>query len=90
MAKCGVNMTHDELLTKIDASGFVRDKDYVWSLDGPAVKKANAALRAVVQLHRPEEIKLLSGEVEDTYCFECEGLINYPCPTIQAIMDNLK
>lgn len=72
-------MTHDELrdyIDKFDAAGMVNE---------PAVK----ALRAVVELHRPEEIKLLSGEVADTYCFECEGLTGYPCRTIQAIEKEL-
>ena len=72
-------MTHDELLAKLSST----NRRYGGSQD-------NSALRAVVELHRPEEIKLLSGEVEDTYCFECEGLTNYPCPTIQAIEKELK
>jgi hypothetical protein len=72
-------MTHDELrdyIDKFDAAGMVNE---------PPI----SALRAVVELHRPEEIKLLSGEVADTYCFECEGLSAYPCPTIQAIEKEL-
>lgn len=77
-------MKHDELLAKIDASGFVQGKDYVWSLDGPAVKKANAALRAVVELHRP---------TNDGMCGKCLGLasdwVTYPCSTIQAIEKEL-
>lgn len=89
-------MTHDELLTKIDASGFVRDKDYVWSLDGPAVKKANAALRAVVELHKPiEEGGKLWCQQEDCYNHieflerdDCS--CDYPCPTIEAIEKELK
>jgi hypothetical protein len=74
-----IKVTHDELLAKIDYST-------------PSQLKAitlYAALRAVVELHRPQEIKLLSGEVADTYCYECEGFFNYPCPTIQAIEKEL-
>lgn len=81
-------MTHDELLAKIEASGFVQGKDYVWSLDGPAVKKANAALRAVVELHKPVQDKKLWCEgcrVEDDDWYSIE----YPCPTIQAIEKEL-
>ena len=65
-------MTHDELLAKVS--------NYKDAGLGSLV-----ALRAVVELHRPQEIKLLSGEVADTYCYECEGLINYPCPTVKVI-----
>ena len=80
-------MTHDELLAKIDASGFVKDKDYVWSLDGPAVKKANAALRAVVELHKPEPLDE-RGDVCLTCCPDLLTL--YPCPTIRAIEKELQ
>lgn len=84
-------MTHDELLAKIEASGFVQGEDYVWSLDGQAVKKTNAALRAVVELHKPiEEGGKLWCQQEDCYNHveflerdDCS--CDYPCPTIQAI-----
>ena len=75
-------MTHDELLVKIEDM-------YEFAGINGATTSVYPALRAVVGLHRPEEIKLLSGEVEDTYCFECEGLTEYPCPTIQAIEKEL-
>lgn len=78
---------HDELLAKIDASGFVQGKDYVWSLDGPAVKKANAALRAVVELHKPSRI-----DKDMTYCEGCSNSAFFPwksCPTIEAIEKEL-
>lgn len=80
-------MTHDELLAKIEASGFVQGKDYVWSLDGPAVKKANAALRAVVELHKPSRI-----DKDMTYCEGCSNSAFFPwksCPTIEAIEKEL-
>lgn len=85
-------MTHDELLAKIEASGFVQGEDYVWSLDGQAVKKTNAALRAVVELHKPSEAW---GDTHCGFCFDLawepsglqmdEADFTYPCPTIQAI-----
>jgi len=88
-------VTHDELLAKIEASGFVQGKDYVWSLDGPAVKKANAALRAVVELHKPiEEDGKLWCQHEACYNHieflerdDCD--CDYPCPTIEAIEKEL-
>lgn len=77
-------MTHDELVEEINEA--IADFDLKFDNSNPYYK----ALRAVVKLHRPEEITLLSGEVADTYCFECEGMTNYPCPTIQQIIENLK
>ena len=74
----GNQMTHDELLQKID---------YYFDTDNFHIHKN--ALRAVVELHKPQEIRLLSGEIEMTYCYECDG-IDYPCPTIQAIEKELK
>jgi hypothetical protein len=62
-------MTHDELrdyIDNFDAAGMVKE---------PPV----AALRAVVELHRPiRDVCLHCGE--DTY---------FPCPTIQAIEKEL-
>lgn len=72
-------MTYNELrdyIDRFDAAGMVKEPEI-------------AALRAVVELHRPQEIRLLSGEVADTYCYECEQLIDYPCPTIKAIEKEL-
>lgn len=76
-------MTHDELLARLDDYGF-------------GVPPLNA-LRAVVELHKPEDN--YGGNV-CKYCFdmawEKTGLsmdnkqFNYPCPTIQKIMDELK
>ena len=69
-------MTHDELLALINKGelGWF----YGWMQD---------ALRAVVELHKPEFI-----EFHDvTYCNECTNneIVNYPCPTIQAIEKEL-
>jgi len=65
-------MTHDELLAKID-----RYAKGASMLDS----KAWAALRAVVELHKPV-IVLTDDPV--IVCSHCES-IDYPCPTIQSI-----
>jgi hypothetical protein len=46
------------------------------------------ALRAVVELHKPQEITLPNGEW-GTNCILCDGF-DYPCPTIQAIEKELR
>jgi hypothetical protein len=65
-------MTHDELLAKINEGelGWY----YGWMQD---------ALRAVVELHKPQDITLPNGDW-GANCTECDGW-EYPCPTIQAI-----
>jgi hypothetical protein len=78
-------MTHDELLKYIN--------DYITLIelnDMPATAKVIKSLRAVVELHRPEEIRLLSGDIADTYCYECEGFSDWPCPTIQVIEKEIR
>jgi len=71
-------MTHDELLAKID-----RYAKGTSMLDG----KAWAAVRAAVELHKPNE---------NNQCPECEyyyideiKYCDYPCATIQAIEKEL-
>ena len=84
-------MTRDELLLKIDA-------EIEYNLNQGGVETGlGDALRAVVELHKPEDN--YGGNV-CKYCFdmawEKTGLsmdnkqFNYPCPTIQKIMDELK
>ena len=74
-------MTHDELLAKID---------YWFDTDNFHLHKN--ALRAVVELHKPERgvieswFKWLNG-TKIIGCRLCEEL--YPCPTIQAIEKEL-
>ena len=70
-------MTHDELrdyIDKFDAAGMVNE---------PAVK----ALRAVVELHKPEPL-----DERGNVCLTCcpDLLTLYPCPTIQAIEKELE
>jgi len=62
-------MTHDELLYGIKE--IERLAEGMWG---------TKALRAVVELHKPDS----------NYCDACEWQHAYPCPTIQKIMDELK
>lgn len=77
-------MTHDELLDKIYWSWRHQDTEH-FGLSG-----YRNALRAVVELHKPENT-ILGGQ---PVCEECtQGafvrLTTYPCPTIQAIEKEL-
>jgi len=74
------NMTHDELLAKVNAL------DYLLGTE-PSGDKAVAALRAVLELHRPD----MRGN-----CDICSWIIGKPgyvlysvCPTIRAIEEIL-
>jgi len=68
-------MTHDELLAKIDSFTCCSGVHEL-------------ALRAVVKLHKPQEITLPNGEW-GTNCILCDGF-NYPCRTIRVIKWELK
>lgn len=77
-------MTHDELLARIDS----KQEDYY------ADDQSLNALRAVVELHRPISFPSTSGlPLECTAC-RAEPYYStneaYPCPTIQAIEEELK
>jgi len=74
----GENMTHDELLVKINKVPFI-----CWVL-------CIAALRAVVELHKPTP----ENRYPENFCQGCsmteEGIyIYYPCQTIQIIEKEL-
>lgn len=76
-------MTHDELLAKIDGLTYMLMENEV-----PSGYKA---LRAVVELHKPEPY-----DYNEEIRFTCscnqivpEFLNPYPCPTIQAIEKEL-
>ena len=69
-------MTHDELLASIEQ---MMNHDAIFMKD---------ALRAVVGLHKPQDITLPNGDW-GTNCTQCDGW-EYPCPTIQAIEKELK
>jgi hypothetical protein len=69
-------MTHEKLSKKLEGLWHDSFKD-----------PAYATLRAVVELHKPQEITLPNGEW-GTNCVECDDLF-YPCPTIQTIVREL-
>ena len=73
-------MTHDELLVRVKLWD-----DYAKGGYTPAVFQA---LRAVVELHKPQDITLPDGSWGEN-CIICDGW-QYPCGTIQKIMDELK
>jgi hypothetical protein len=68
-------MTHDELLAFINSPTCRNSR----TLETPY-----AALRAVVELHKPMLWKNLGNDTDGYKCQVCEGN-SYPCPTIQAI-----
>jgi hypothetical protein len=69
-----VNMTHNELLAEIDERAtYLGNEDSVYQ-----------ALRAVVELHKPEE----QDHKQYEKCWNCNLL--YPCPTIHAIEKELE
>ena len=68
-------MTHDELLAEIDTR-----------LEIMGDKLVSAALRAVVELHKPTPLDE-RGDVCLTCCPDLLTL--YPCPTIQVIEKEL-
>ena len=68
-------MTHDKLLEKIDEEGEFLVQHF------DSKPRVHSALRAVVELHKPE------GDRQQ----QCEhDKKTYPCPTIQAIEKELK
>jgi hypothetical protein len=76
-------MTHDELLARM--SELSKETAYE-----PCFEFEDA-LRKVVELHEPA-IVIYPKEMQILMCMECgdeEGL-RYPCPTIQAIQEQLK
>jgi hypothetical protein len=68
-------MTHDELLAKIyDSTNGLKYEDIFILL----IENTNA-LRAVVELHKPEH------SIAGYRCTHCTLEVTYPCPTIRAI-----
>ena len=73
-------MTHDELLAKLNS----------YQCGSAFAEMFKNAVRAVVELHKPVTDRL-------PFCSECvtihqgeTDVVNYPCLTIQKIMDELK
>ena len=77
-------MTRDELLERVQYN-----QGYQMGLDG---YKICSALRAVVELHKPETSWKDGVEVENHHC-SCDPYneydMGYPCETIQAIEKEL-
>jgi len=80
-------MTHDELLAEIDFAIDNSKYDYDFNCFDGSHDFMLDALRAVVELHKPQEITLPNGEW-GTNCILCDGF-DYPCQTIQAIEKRL-
>ena len=81
-------MSHEELLKRIESKFIVNDDGATQA--GSTEFALRNALRAVVELHKP-----MSDRMPD--CAECvtihqgeTDVVNYPCPTIQAIEKELK
>lgn len=76
-------MTHEELLFEID-----NDITYANGLSESGLR----ALRAVVVLHKPEEVTLPDGSWGDicTWCSSNGSYSLYPCMNIQIIEKELK
>ena len=78
-------MTHDELLAKIDYTVAIYEGLSV--LDIRVLTAYLKALRAVVELHKPNVFS-----IGRSLCVACAGFnsTTYPCPTIQAIEKELE
>jgi hypothetical protein len=87
----GVEMTHDELLALIDEEHWHLFNFHSEDQSEKAIEFRGAVLkitrerRSVVELHKPIEghENLCSG------CWFGDGMMSYPCPTIQAIEKEL-
>ena len=82
-------MTHDELLAKVTWIENTATPTEFCEVEmcERNLRQLVDALRAVVELHKPQEITLPDGEW-GANCIECDGY-DYPCPTIQAIEKEL-
>ena len=78
-------MTHDELLAKINKD--IEDDEWYDKTAVYNFAQYAKTLRAVVELHKP------TYEFGDGHCLNCAyvggELMPYPCPTIQAIEEEL-
>ena len=84
--------THDELLKKIDWIVNTKHAEIkTLSTLGVAVLASLNALRAVVELHKPNKVPKGLWCTECSKRFENSGWYEpYPCPTIRAIEEQLK
>ena len=93
-------MTHDELLAKIDWIGKTKNAESGTATPlSVAVLASLNALRVVVKLHKPRIITNIHSGKKYFFCSHCleeQGdymspkEVSYPCPTIQAIQEQLK
>ena len=83
-------MTHDELLAKINEKepGTLTYSNGEIFHSTRRLISWQLALRAVVELHKTQDITLPNGEW-GINCSHC-NLWTFPCPTIQAIEKELK
>jgi hypothetical protein len=72
-------MTYDELLEAVNSPTYMQSR----TLDHPYI-----ALRAVVELHQPQDITLPDGSWGENCCI-CNKGWTYPCRTIQVIEKEL-
>jgi hypothetical protein len=73
-------MTHNDLLEAVNSPTFMNSR----TLETPYI-----ALRAVLELHKPEQIN--PTYLVCTNCYDEEsGPSDYPCDTIQAIEKELQ
>jgi len=70
-------MSYKELLAKID-----------YAIEGNPYDEYISALRAVVELHQPQDITLPDGSWGENCCV-CNNGWTYPCRTIQVIEKEL-
>ena len=89
---CGIGMTtdHDLLKDITDKHEYhIGGHTQVVLVNGCITCKVYYALRAVVELHKPDGIKYLRGFIG---CTESASgaWVQYPCPTIQAIEGELR
>lgn len=83
-------MTHDELFKKIE-NQTIHIANKIKPVADDCEKEIGGfanALRAVVELHMPQEITLPNGEW-DMQCLICRGY-DFPCTTIREIERALK
>ena len=91
-------MTHDELLARIDAKGDCPFDFLKYNPEGQkGIQDVFNALRAVVELHKPVQGSSDIQTYDYVGCDACvewshDGNMNlrYPCPTIQAIEEQIK
>ena len=95
-------MTHDEVMARMKAMEIVDREIATFTLasrDDANLPDLQAwqALKAVLELHKPVQGRSDISTYDYVGCDACvewshDGNMNlkYPCPTIQAITDNLK